>query len=56
MELKDEVINCRSEKLLTQEQFALQCGVSLSTIIRIEKGENVSTLTRAKIEKFLKSN
>lgn len=56
MRLKDAVINYRSEKLITQEQLALQCGISLSTIIRIEKGEKVSTLTQAKMVKFLKLN
>lgn len=56
MKLKDAVINYRSEKLITQEQFALEVGISLSTIIRVEKGESVSTLTKAKIANFLSMN
>ena len=53
MKLKDVIIKYRSEKLLTQEQIALEIGVSIGTIIKIEKGEKASMLVKAKIANYL---
>lgn len=53
MKLKDALKMYRSKKLLTQEQIAIEIGISLSTLIKAEKGEPVSTLTRAKIINYL---
>lgn len=53
MKLKDIIIKYRSEKLLTQEQIALEIGVSIGTIIKIEKGEKASMLVKAKIANYL---
>lgn len=56
MRLKDALKMYRSKKLLTQEQVAIEIGISLSTLIKAEKGEAVSTLTRAKIINYLGLN
>ena len=53
MKLKDALINYRSEKLITQEQLSIESGISISTIIKLEKGEKPSTLTKAKIANYL---
>lgn len=53
MKLKDVIVKYRSEKLLTQEQIALEIGVSIGTIIKIEKGEKASMLVKAKIANYL---
>lgn len=53
MKLKDALKMYRSKKLLTQEQVAIEIGISLSTLIKAEKGEAVSTLTKAKIVNYL---
>lgn len=53
MKLKNALINYRSEKILTQEEVANQTGLSIATIIKVEKGESVSTLSKAKIANYL---
>lgn len=53
MKLKNALINYRSEKILTQEEVANQTGLSIATIIKAEKGESVSTLSKAKIANYL---
>lgn len=45
----------RLAKLYTQRQMAVALGISLATLCRIEAGDSVADLTRAKIEKFLNS-
>ena len=53
MKLKNALINYRSEKILTQEEVANQTGLSIATIIKVEKGESISTLSKAKIANYL---
>ena len=53
MKLKDIMIKYRSSYLITQEQLAIETGVSISTIIKAEKGEKVSTLSKAKIANYI---
>lgn len=53
MKLKDIMLKYRSDKVITQEQLAIEVGVSTSTIIKAEKGEKVSTLSKAKIANYI---
>lgn len=43
----------RLERLWTQKQMAAALGVSEGTIVNIERGNGVSDLTQARIEKYL---
>lgn len=38
---------------MTQEKVAVFLGVSVATILRLERGDSCGDLTRAKIEKTL---
>ncbi|MGH9574593.1 MAG: helix-turn-helix transcriptional regulator [Candidatus Acidiferrales bacterium] len=40
---------------MTQRQFAAAVGISHVTVVRVERGDKVTSMTRAKIERFLKS-
>lgn len=50
-EIADSIIKYRAKHGLTQKQFAEKAGVSVVTVLQIEKGTTRPTnLTRAKIE------
>jgi DNA-binding XRE family transcriptional regulator len=49
----ERVRAARLDMLLTQPQFARWVGVSRPTIARIERGDPIADLTRARIEKML---
>lgn len=53
--LGKRVRELRLARLLTQTQMAVAIGISMVTLNRLENGNGVSDLTRAKVEKFLKS-
>lgn len=53
MALRDKVISYRKEHLMTQKELASRCGVTKETISRIERGNNASLFTQAKIEKAM---
>lgn len=55
-DLGSRIKRFRLERDLSQAETAVQFGISLSTIARLEAGaENVSDLVRAKIERQLES-
>ncbi len=43
----------RLARLWTQKQMAIAMEVSVGTIMNIERGNSVSDLTRAKVEKYI---
>lgn len=53
MRLKDVMLKYRSNYLITQEQLAQATGVSVVTIIKAEKGEKISILSKAKIANYI---
>ena len=53
--LGKRVKELRLARLLTQKQMAIAIRISEATLIRMESGSEVSDLTRAKVEMFLKT-
>lgn len=53
MQLSKIVKSARKEKNLSQSYVALQTGISLSTIQRMERGENVGVYCIQKVMDFL---
>lgn len=54
MEFKDTIRSYRHEHLMTQKEMASRCGVTQTTLSRIECGkQKASGLTMAKIEKAM---
>lgn len=51
--LSKRVKDFRLARLWTQKQLAAAMGVSVGTIMNIERGASVSDLTRAKVERFI---
>lgn len=56
MKLKDLVIQYRGENNMTQEEFSKACRVSKPTLVKIERGDIVSSLTMSKVAIFLGYN
>lgn len=54
--MKDEVLEYRKKHSLSQRAFAKLCGVSPTTILRLESGKEPMLLTKGKIEKVIKEN
>ena len=54
---KNQIINERSDKLLTQSEFAKKTNVDLRTIQRIEGGKNhaVGLMTVSKLKKYFQN-
>ncbi len=44
----------RRKKGLTQMQFAALCGISTQSLLRVERGENFTTLTLLAIQQGLR--
>ena len=55
MKVSEEIKNMRQSRLLSQEQFANELGVSFSTVNRWEKGKTLPTYKAMKsIEEYCK--
>jgi DNA-binding XRE family transcriptional regulator len=54
MNWKELVLNFRAEHSLSQRKFAKQCGISPTTLERIEAGKEPSLIVKGKIEKVIK--
>lgn len=55
---KDQIINERINKLLTQEQFSKECGVPVRVIQKIEgnsKNNTVRIKTLSKLKKYFEN-
>lgn len=56
MDFKDTIKSYRKDHLMTQREMASRCGVTQTTLSRIETGKHkASGLTMAKIEKAMNS-
>lgn len=51
--IKTRVKEFRLARLWTQKQMAAAVGVSVGTIMNIERGNTVSDLTQAKVDRFI---
>ncbi len=45
----------RLDRQMSQRRMAVAVGLSLGTLVKLEGGDHVSDLTRAKVQKFLNS-
>lgn len=52
MKMKDLVLNYRCQNEISQEEMANKLGVSIVTMVSIEKGKDVSFLTKSKVANF----
>ena len=50
--IRNLIVEYRTQEGITQSELAQRTGVSQPTIASLEKGENASLLTKAKISKF----
>lgn len=51
--MKDEVLAWRKKHAISQNAMAKLCGISPTTLMRIEAGHEPSVIVRGKIEKVL---
>lgn len=49
---KNIIVDYRAKEGLTQKEMAKKIGISRVTLVAIEQGGQLSTLTRGKIAKF----
>ena len=51
---KEKVLEFRSSNSISQRNFAKLCGISPTTLMRIEAGKEPSLIVKGKIDKILK--
>ena len=51
--MKDRILNYRKEHGLSQVDLAKKCGISPTTIVRIENGKKCNIITEGKINKVI---
>ena len=52
--MKTELLNYRKQHAISQREMAKRCGVSPTTIERIEKGGEPSTIIAGKLERVIR--
>lgn len=54
--MKNELLNYRKKHAISQREMARRCGISPTTIERIEKGGEPSTIVAGKLERVIRED
>lgn len=52
--MRDEILKFRKDNSISQRTMAKMCGISPTTLMRIESGKEPGLIVRGKIEKIIK--